>query len=236
MCRRHHPRLPSHRNVVSVVRGIDLTVTDMHYCYDEAMRARIAANLGSFARTPASAEGLKHAAVAITLVCDDKGEGAYVLTRRTASLNSHAGQFALPGGRIDDGETPIEGALRELREEVNLHLGEDAVLGLLDDYQTQSGYLITPIVVWAGADAEMEANPQEVARIHRITFRELNRPDSPEFVDIPESRRPVIRLLMGDDDALHAPSAAMVYQFREVGLHGRPTRVAHLGEPVWAWR
>ncbi len=209
---------------------------DTHYRYDDAMRARIAANLGGFARNPAPAEGLKHAAVAITLVCDDQGEGAYVLTRRTPRLNSHAGQFALPGGRIDEGETPIQGALRELREEVNLHLGEDSVMGVLDDYQTQSGYLITPIVVWGGIDAKMEANPHEVARIHRITFRELNRPGSPEFVDIPESERPVIRLLMGDDDALHAPSAAMVYQFREVGLHGRQTRVAHLGEPVWAWR
>ena len=207
-----------------------------HYHYDDAMRARIAANLGDFTRTPASAQGLKHAAVAITLVRDDNGEGAYVLTRRTSRLNSHAGQFALPGGRIDEGETPIQGALRELREEVNLHLEEDAVIGLLDDYKTQSGYLITPIVVWAGTDAEMEANPHEVARIHRITFRELNRPDSPEFVEIPESERPVIRLLMGDDDALHAPTAAMVYQFREVGLYGRQTRVAHLGEPVWAWR
>ncbi len=209
---------------------------ESHYRFDDAMRARISANLGGFQRAPASADGLKHAAVAITLVCDDQGEGAYVLTRRTPRLNSHAGQFALPGGRIDEGETPIQGALRELREEVNLHLGEDSVMGVLDDYQTQSGYLITPIVVWGGIDARMEANPHEVARIHRITFRELNRPGSPEFVDIPESERPVIRLLMGDDDALHAPSAAMVYQFREVGLHGRQTRVAHLGEPVWAWR
>ncbi|MDP6565824.1 MAG: CoA pyrophosphatase [Alphaproteobacteria bacterium] len=209
---------------------------DRHYRYDEALRARVAANLGEFERTRIASEGLKHAAVAMTLVRDDNGEGAYVLTRRASRLNTHASQFALPGGRIDDGETPIEGALRELREEVNLHLAEDAVLGLLDDYPTQSGYLITPIVVWAGADAEMQANPHEVERIHRITFRELNRPDSPEFVDIPESERPVIRLLMGDDDALHAPTAAMVYQFREVGLFGRQTRVAHLGEPVWAWR
>jgi 8-oxo-dGTP pyrophosphatase MutT (NUDIX family) len=209
---------------------------DAHYRYDQAMRARITANLTAFERAPSSAEGLKRAAVAIPLVQDENGEGAYVLTRRNAGMNNHAGQFALPGGRIEPGETAIEGALREMREEVNLHLDADAVLGILDDYQTQSGYLITPIVVWAGPDPEMEANPQEVARIHRITFRELNRPDSPEFVPIPESERPVIRLLMGPTDALHAPTAAMVYQFREVGLHGRQTRVSHLGEPVWAWR
>jgi 8-oxo-dGTP pyrophosphatase MutT (NUDIX family) len=209
---------------------------DGHYFYDEDMRARVTANLRAFTRNPSSAEGLKRAAVAIALIRDDRGEGAYVLTRRTPSLNSHAGQFALPGGRMDEGETPVQGALRELREEVNMDLGEDAVLGILDDYRTQSGYLITPIVVWAGANAEMRPNPAEVARIHQITFRELNRPDSPEFVDIPESDRPVIRLLMGENNALHAPTAAMVYQFREVCLHGRDTRVAHLGEPVWAWR
>lgn len=207
-----------------------------HYIYDEAMRARVTANLARFARAPVTTEGLKRAAVAIALIRDDNGEGAYVLTRRTSKLSSHAGQFALPGGRIDLGETPIEGALRELREEVDLSLEPSAVMGVLDDYQTQSGYLITPIVVWAGADATLRANPDEVARIHRITFRELNRPDSPEFVEIPESERPVIRLLMGENNALHAPTAAMVYQFREVGLHGRDTRVGHLGEPVWAWR
>jgi 8-oxo-dGTP pyrophosphatase MutT (NUDIX family) len=209
---------------------------DMHYVYGDDMRARIAANLASFTRIQSSAQGLKRAAVAIALIRDEKGEGAYVLTRRAPGMNNHAGQFALPGGRIDGGETPIEGALRELREEVNLNLGEGAVLGVLDDYRTQSGYLITPIVVWAGPDVELEANPGEVARIHRVTFRELNRPDSPEFVEIPESERPVIRLLMGENNALHAPTAAMVYQFREVGLHGRETRVSHLGEPVWAWR
>ena len=209
---------------------------EQHYIYDEAMRARVTANLARFSRAPAATEGLKRAAVAIALIRDDNGEGAYVLTRRTPKLSSHAGQFALPGGRIDQGETPIQGALRELREEVDLSLEPDAVMGVLDDYQTQSGYLITPIVVWAGLNAQLRANPDEVARIHRITFRELNRPDSPEFVDIPESERPVIRLLMGENNALHAPTAAMVYQFREVGLHGRDTRVGHLGEPVWAWR
>jgi 8-oxo-dGTP pyrophosphatase MutT (NUDIX family) len=200
------------------------------------MRTRVTANLNAFVRIQAPFEGLKRAAVAIALIPDDKGEGAYVLTRRAPGLNNHAGQFALPGGRIDTGETAVEGALRELCEEVSLCLKEDAVLGFLDDYRTQSGYLITPIVVWAGTDAKMKANPEEVARIHRVTFRELNRPDSPEFIDIPESERPVIRLLMGESNALHAPTAAMVYQFREVGLHGRETRVAHLGEPVWAWR
>lgn len=210
---------------------------DSDYLYGAGMRERVAQNLAQFERIAVADHGdLKHAAVAITLIDDGAGEGAFILTRRQPRLRAHGGQLAMPGGRIDAGETAITGALRELDEEVGLSLAEDAVLGLLDDYQTRSGYVITPVVVWGGAGVELTPNPDEVAHIIRFTFRELNRPNSPEFVEIEESERPVIRLLMGDDDALHAPSAAMVYQFREVGLWGRATRVAHLGEPVWAWR
>lgn len=210
---------------------------DIDYRFGEAMRAGIARNLSQFERLEvAERGGLKQAAVAITVIEDGAGEAAFILTRRTPRLSSHAGQLAMPGGRIDAGESAVQCALRELAEEVGLDLPETAVLGVLDDYQSRSGYLITPVVVWGGEGVELKPNPAEVAHIIRFGLRELNRPDSPEFITIEESERPVIRLLMGDDDALHAPSAAMVYQFREVGLLGRQTRVAHLGEPVWAWR
>ena len=99
------------------------------------------------------------------------GHTALLLTRRAAGLRAHRGQWALPGGRCDAGETPVEAALRELHEELGLALGPDAVLGLLDDYPTRSGYLITPVVVWAGAGAAMSPNPQEVASVHRIGAR-----------------------------------------------------------------
>jgi 8-oxo-dGTP pyrophosphatase MutT (NUDIX family) len=208
-----------------------------HTC-DEALKARIFDNLTRFERrAEPDADGLKHAAVAITVIDDGAGDAAFILTRRQPRLRSHGGQLAMPGGRIDPGENAVSGALRELEEEVGLSLNEADVLGILDDYPTRSGYVITPVVLWAGTGVELTPNPEEVAYIIRFTFAELTRPDSPEFVSIEESERPVIRLLMGDDDALHAPSAAMVYQFREVGLLGRhETRVAHLGEPVWAWR
>jgi len=210
-------------------------MSDGTYRYGPALRRHISGHLDGFSRLPRPREGLKRAAVAITVVDDGNGGGAFLLTRRASHLRSHAGQMALPGGRLDDGEVEVEAALRELAEEVGLIVAADDVLGLLDDYPTRSGYLITPVVVWAGTDAELSPNPDEVAELYRIPLTELDRPDSPELLEIPESDRPVIRLPFGDNK-LHAPSAAVVYQFREIGLHGRATRVDHFEQPVWAWR
>ncbi len=203
--------------------------------FSDALRQRIADHLDAFPRLEHDSGDLKRAAVALTVVEGKGGEGAFVLTRRSSRLKRHKGQWALPGGRLDPGETAIQAALRELEEEVRLTVGADAVLGLLDDYPTRSGYLITPVVVWAGVDAAMEANPDEVESIYRIVFQDLFRPDSPEFVEIPESDRPVIRMPIAGSK-IHAPTAAFIYQFREVALSGLDTRVAHLEQPVFAWR
>jgi 8-oxo-dGTP pyrophosphatase MutT (NUDIX family) len=157
-----------------------------------------------------------------------------LLTRRAAGLRAHRGQWALPGGRCDANEMPTEAALRELREELGLELGADAVLGLLDDYPTRSGYLITPVVVWAAGRAALSPNPAEVASVHRIALDDIESADAFDFVTIPESTRRVIRF-RHDVSFIHAPTAALIYQFREV-LDGRDTRVAELEQPVFAWK
>ena len=92
-------------------------------------------------------------------------------------MSAHPGQWAFPGGRVDEGETAEEAARREIEEEVGLC--DLDLLGRLDDYPTRSGYVITPFVFWAGAEAEPTANPDEVASIHRIAITELLRPNSP---------------------------------------------------------
>ena len=208
---------------------------DMPHAYDDALRRRLTDNLRQFPHREIPVEERKHAAVALTVVDDELGHAALVLTKRSPRLNSHAGQWAIPGGRVDHGESAAEGALRELREEVGLDRGPDSILGRLDDYVTRSGYVITPIVVWGGADARLVANAEEVRIIHRVSFDELDRPNSPEFVSIPESDRPVVRLLVYEHK-IHAPTAAIVYQFREVAVKGNAIRVDHLEQPVWAWR
>lgn len=206
--------------------------------FDDATRRNIAARCAAFARLPANepAQALKRAAVAIALVEAGGAAGgtAVLLTLRAAGLRAHRGQWALPGGRCDEGETPVTSALRELQEELGLEVASDDVLGLLDDYPTRSGYLITPVVVWGQMNADISPNPEEVASVHRIALDDIEHAEAFDFTAIPESTRRVIRFRHAGR-FIHAPTAALIYQFREV-LAGRDTRMAELEQPVFAWK
>ncbi|WP_234683288.1 NUDIX hydrolase [Bradyrhizobium monzae] len=205
--------------------------------FGDATRRNIADACASFARLPDAVEPptLKRAAVVLALTASNDGDDtAFLLTRRASSLRSHRGQWALPGGRCDAGETPVEAALRELDEELALRLPAHAVLGLLDDYPTRSGYLITPVVVWAAESNAIAPNPDEVASVHRIALDTIERDDAFDFTSIAESSRRVIRF-HHQMSLIHAPTAALIYQFREV-LAGRQTRVTDLEQPVFAWK
>jgi 8-oxo-dGTP pyrophosphatase MutT (NUDIX family) len=203
--------------------------------FDEALRARARANLLAFPRRPLVADGRRPAAVAVVLLPDAEGHACFLLTRRAASLRTHARQWALPGGGIESGEGSVDAALRELREEVGLALATEDVLGLLDDYGTRSGFVITPVVLWAAAEVRLTPNSIEVASVHRVPLSDLEGPDVPRLVTIPESDRPVIQLPILST-LVHAPTAAVLYQLREVVVHGRATRIDHFEQPVWAWR
>lgn len=168
-------------------------------------------------------------------VAGTAGGAAVLLTRRAVRLQAHAGQWALPGGRVEEGEDPFDAARRELREELGLDLDESALVGVLDDYVTRSGYVITPYVLWGGRDPELTPDPAEVRSVHRVSFPELCRSDSPRFVSIPESDRPVVQVPVGGD-LIHAPTGAVLLQFRRVAIEGVLERVADYEQPVFAWR
>ena len=216
---------------------------------DRRLKKLLEDRLRAFDVRPA-VRGLGHAA-AVAVAITEEGHGAelpglprhaawsaqaaLILTRRAGHLRRHARQWALPGGRIDAGETPEQAALRELAEEVHLQLDTSAILGRLDDFVTRSGFVITPIVVWAGAAANMRPNPNEVASIHRIPIAEFLRADAPLLTHEGHGEHPVLRLPVGSEAWIAAPTAAIVYQFREVCVEGRPTRVAHFDAPEFAW-
>ncbi len=202
---------------------------------DETLRSRLQRNLDRFERRPHDGEPLKRAAVTLLLLADEVGEACFVITRRAPRLSSHAGQWALPGGRLDPGESPAEAALRETAEEVGVALESDRVLGLMDDYPTRSGYAITPVVVWGGDDCHLVPNPAEVSETYRVPVNVLEGDHVPRLRTIPESDRPVISVPMLGTN-IHAPTAVFLYQLREVALHGRATRVDHFEQPVFAWR
>ncbi|MGF1666683.1 MAG: NUDIX hydrolase [Acidimicrobiia bacterium] len=199
--------------------------------FGEPLRHLMARNLAAL--DVQSATGGRAAAVVMAIV-PAGDQAAFILTRRPSHLSNHPGQFALPGGRIETGETAEQAALRELEEEVGVSLSDDCILGRMDDYVTRSGFVITPVVAWAGW-VDPIPNPEEVAEVYEIPLSVLDRDDAPRLITIPESDRPVIQMPMLDNH-IHAPTAAVLYQFREVALRGLQTRVAHFEQPVWAWR
>jgi len=216
---------------------------------DARLKALLLERLAGFQVQAHAGPAAQRAAVAVAVV--DEGHGAdldglpvlaqasrraaLLLTRRSAALRNHAGQWALPGGRIDGDETPEQAALRELAEEVGLVVDAGNVLGRLDDYATRSGFVITPVVVWAGSGAVLVPSADEVQSVHRIPVEEFLRTDAPMLEDVPGQAHPVLRMPVGHS-WIAAPTAAVLYQFRELCLLGRATRVAHFEQPTFAWR
>lgn len=209
----------------------------MPYTFVPALRDTMAARMASFERHAITDPALRHAAVAIIVAeGENAAEAAILLTRRPKHLNRHAGQYALPGGRMDAGETADAAALRETAEELGLILDPSAILGRLDDYATRSGFCITPVVMWGGPAIALNPDPNEVARVFRVPLRELDAPEVPDFEPPHDGSEPIFGVPLPTlGHSLHAPTAALLFQFREVVLRGLATRVAHLEQPRFAW-
>jgi 8-oxo-dGTP pyrophosphatase MutT (NUDIX family) len=226
---------------------VELAGEQSSWPFDDRLRFRVTANLKRFSVARQNSGATRKAAVVLALVNTgyDKpvygmpqsppSEAALILTRRSDRLQNHAGQWALPGGMMEVGETAQQAALRELEEEVGLCLQADAILGRLDDFTTRSGFTISPIVVWAGEDPVIVPNPAEVRAVHRIPLFEFMRQDAPVLQAIPESDDPVLLMPVGRG-WIASPTGALLYQFREVGLCGRNVRVAHYEQPYFAWQ
>ena len=204
-------------------------------------------NLSKFEANSKDTKGAQKAAVAITIadLTKDSADGtniftnysrndaSIIITTRAPKLKNHAGQWALPGGKIDAGETAVDTALRELSEEVDLTLQNNSVIGHLDDFVTRSGFAITPVVIWGGPELDLTPNLQEVNSIYRIPVAELLSKDAPVLEHISDSNNPILYMPIGIS-WVAAPTAALLYQFREVAILGNNVSVEHFEQPYFA--
>lgn len=207
------------------------------WLYSESLRAELLIRTQAFEYRIAKHGGLREASVALVVVGMPSGSAAVLLTLRTGRLGRHAGQFALPGGRVDAEEALEHAARRELFEELGLQLGAEDLLGRLDDYQTRSGFCISPFVYWGGDQPTLSPCTDEVDRVYHVPLSELDSAAIPQFEAGVDPERPVLySQLPSVGCSMYSPTAALMYQFREVLLRGKATRVAHFDQPAFAWQ
>lgn len=118
----------------------------------------------------------RDAAVLIGIMQRSAGPSV-VLTQRTGHLNSHAGQVAFPGGKIDPTDNgPVEAALREADEEIGLDTRQVELLGNLSPYLTGSGYRVIPVVGTITQATPFRPNPDEVDDVFEVPLSFLMNP------------------------------------------------------------
>jgi len=195
------------------------------------LRERLAGNLAAFERREIDAAGMRTAAVAI-VISPHRKRPTYLLTRRALTLRRNAGNFALPGGNVEPGEDAVATALRETQEELGVRLSRGDALGLLDDFVTLGGHRVTPVVFWTETVLALSPDPIEVHAVWRIALADLDHPHSPRRLPREGGGDPILQMYAGGK-WINAPTAAWLYQFREVALHGRETRLDGVGQPEW---
>jgi 8-oxo-dGTP pyrophosphatase MutT (NUDIX family) len=163
---------------------------------------------------------------------DGDGEASIPVCLRPEGLARHPGQMALPGGKLHRGESAEEAAMRELGEELGLVAARDSILGSLDDFDTRSGFTITPVVMWSSSRvADIRPSAAEVAELFLLKLADLR--SAVASAKLGTSRAFCLELPWGP---VYAPTAAMLYQFSEVALDGRATRVNDFYQPPFARR
>ena len=205
------------------------------YCGPE-FRQKVVETLNNFKINPLFRDSRLHAAVGLVII-GKSDKGYILLTKRPDHLSRHPGQYALPGGRLDKDETPEMAVLREIKEEMGINIDSNDVLGRLDDYPTRSGFRITPLVIWAGSEVELNPDNNEVAQVFQIPLSELDCNDLIELHESGSTEKPILSInLPTTGGSVYAPTAAIIYQFREVVLRGKSTRVSHFDQPQFAWK
>lgn len=118
---------------------------------------------------PITADGNDHAPSAVLVPVTDRPQPGLILTQRAATLRKHAGQVALPGGRVDpDDADAVAAALREAWEEIALPPEQVEVVGMTDNFLTRTGFAIVPVLAVIPPDLPLAPRPGEVDAIFEV--------------------------------------------------------------------
>ncbi|UBV43143.1 CoA pyrophosphatase [Deinococcus taeanensis] len=143
--------------------------------------------LGARERRPLHLPEYRRAAVLVGLTREV--EARVLLTVRSADLPTHKGQISFPGGSLERGETPVQAALREAHEEVELDPAQVTVLGELDDVFTPAGFHVTPVLARIPAQPALVLTA-EVAQLLMPTLADLRAaPLTRELRTLPDGTR-----------------------------------------------
>jgi 8-oxo-dGTP pyrophosphatase MutT (NUDIX family) len=199
-----------------------------------AFRDAAAARLRAHQRTALpDAPGVRRAAVVLCVVA--AGGVPSVIVIKRAYRGRNPGQWGLPGGGLDPGESAEQAGLRELAEELGLRADPADVLGALDDFPARSGFVITPLVAVPAEPGPLRPSAAEVHSVHHVPLERLAADDAVRWVPQLDGGR-LLQLRLGPQMIIHAPTGAMLWQFREVVLLGRAARVADFTQPDWTHR
>ncbi|RLV55349.1 CoA pyrophosphatase [Aeromicrobium phragmitis] len=179
------------------------------------------------------APGSRAAAVAIVLF--DAGDTARYCLIKRAKRGRNAGQWALPGGKVEPGESSLDAALREAHEEVALDTSRSTVLGRLDDFVTSSGFVISPYVVAAPRGWRPIAADEEVQGAFEFAIADLLRPDVVRWARVDDGPA-LLQMHVAAGVRIHAPTGAVLWQFRQTALHGDEVSIAELRQPLFTHR
>jgi 8-oxo-dGTP pyrophosphatase MutT (NUDIX family) len=201
---------------------------------DDRFAEDIRRRMRAFVPEQADPGRLIGAAVALLLLPNRNGAPCFLLTRRAEGLRRHSGQWAIPGGRRDPGESPEQAARRELEEELGIDASSLESMGRLDDYVTRSGYVIVPVVFLHRSPLRLRPNPDEVAAAYRIPLAALQRP-SALLIERHQDGAVTLRYrILGR--LINPPTAAILHQLSELVVHGRHTAVGGFLQPEFTWR
>jgi 8-oxo-dGTP pyrophosphatase MutT (NUDIX family) len=117
--------------------------------------------------------GVYPSSVLILIFPGERQRLKLVLTLRSADIR-HGGQISLPGGRAERDERPVETALRETKEEIDIKPRDVSIVGQLSDlYVEHSDNIVTPVIGFIDYIPSFTIYPAEVEEVFSVALDDL---------------------------------------------------------------